>query len=122
MNDKLTAKQQRFVKSYAQGKAASEAVVEAGYNVSTKASAHSLGTDLTHNAKIQRALAKALEEEFPDAEKQALSVLRDIITDPGLRSSERVKAIETLAKIFGWNAPTKSASINVSKKLALPED
>lgn len=121
---RLTIKQQKFVELHSQGVPATEAVVQAGYNVSSKHSAQSLGSLMLANPKIQNALAHAIQEEFPNVPQMAARTLVDVLIDPEGRASDKLKAIEVLAKICGWQAPNQSANLNVTlrDKFKLPEE
>jgi len=122
--DKLTAKQQRFVAASAQGMAASEAVLAAGYNVTTRNSAESLGSRMLSQPKIQNALSASIQHRFPNVPDLAAGTLVDILVNPEGRAGDKLKAIELLCKVCGWQAPTQHASLNVSvsDKFKLPEE
>jgi phage terminase small subunit len=122
--DDLTIKQQKFVEEVAQGKPASHAVIEAGYKASTPQSAASMGHKLMTNPKVQGALSRRMAEMYPDADRDLVNLLRDIVTNPMERTGDRMKAAEMLIKVKGWYAPTKSASVNVAvkDKWKLPEE
>jgi len=121
---RLTSKQQRFVAAYSSGMSGQEAVIEAGYNVSSTESAKSLATTMLSNDKIQNALAEAIHRQFPNVPDLAANTLVDILINPEQRASDKLKAIELLAKICGWQAPSKHANLNVTlrEKFKLPEE
>lgn len=121
---KLTVKQQKFVAAHTQGMSAKDAVVAAGYNVTTDQSARSLGTIMLANPKIQNALAAAIQEEFPNVPQLAARRLVNVLIDDTTRPAEVLKAIEVLSKICGWQAPSQHASLNVTlrDKFKLPEE
>jgi phage terminase small subunit len=121
---RLTSKQQRFVAAYSSGMSGQEAVIEAGYNVSSTESAKSLATTMLSNDKIQNALAEAIHRQFPNVPDLAASTLVDILINPEQRASDKLKAIELLAKVCGWQAPSKHANLNVTlrEKFKLPEE
>ena len=122
--DKLTGKQQRFVAAYASGIPAKDAVIEAGYNVTSNESASSLATKMLSSDKIQNALENAIIKHFPNVPDMAANTLVDILINPEGRASDKLKAIELLAKVCGWQAPSKHANLNVTlrEKFKLPEE
>lgn len=120
----LTVKQQKFARGISQGKTRSEAVVDAGYNVSSKHNARIMGYQMMQKPHITNAVQAYIETEMPNLPGTAAQVLYEILLSPDSRPSDRIKAIEMLAKICGWNAPSKSVNINTkveSDKWKLPE-
>lgn len=120
----LTVKQQKFVAASLQGMPASQAVIAAGYNVTSDESAKNLGSTMMRNPKIQNALSAAIQEEFPNVPQLAARRLVNILIDDTSRAGDIIKTIELLAKICGWQAPTQHASLNVTlkEKFKLPEE
>lgn len=121
---KLTVKQQKFVAASLQGMPAKDAVIAAGYNVSSTRSAESLGSLMLGNPKIQNALAHAIQDEFPNVPQLAARRLVNILIDDTSRPSDIIKTVELLAKVCGWQAPSQHASLNVTlrDKFKLPEE
>jgi phage terminase small subunit len=124
MSKSLTGKQKRFVAAYAQGASGKEAVIQAGYNVTTDDSASSLATTMLNNPKIQNALDAAIQQQFPNVPQLAAQRLVNILIDDQSRPSDIIKTIELLSKVCGWQAPSKHASVNVTlrDKFKLPEE
>jgi phage terminase small subunit len=122
--DKLTPKQQRFVAGVATGMSGQEAVINAGYKVSSDDSAKSLAATMLNSEKIQNALALAIEIDYPNIAKRTAQTVMEVLESPETRASDKLKAIEILIKVCGWAAPTKHASVNVSvrDKFKLPEE
>ena len=122
--DKLTPKQQRFVAGVATGMEAKEAVIQAGYKVTSDESARSLATTMLNNDKIQNALVLAIEIDYPNIARRTAQTVMEVLDSPDTRASDKLKAIEILIKVCGWAAPTKHASVNVSvrDKFKLPEE
>lgn len=122
--DKLTPKQQRFVAAVSTGVPAKEAVIQAGYKVTSDASASSLATTMLNNDKIQNALALAIEIDYPNVTKRTAQTIMEVLDNPDVRPADKLKAVEILIKVCGWQAPTKHASVNVSvrDKFKLPEE
>lgn len=122
--DKLTPKQQRFVAAVATGMSGKDAVIEAGYDVSSDKSATSLANVMLNNDKIQVALAHAINIDLPNITRTTLDTIMGVLNNPDSRDSDKLKAIEILVKVCGWQAPTKHASVNVSvrDKFKLPEE
>jgi len=121
---RLTVKQQKFVAASMQGMSAKEAVVAAGYNVSSDHSAENLGYTMMSNPKIQNALSAAIQQEFPNVPQLAARRLINILIDDASRPGDIIKTVELLAKICGWQAPSQHASLNVTlrEKFKLPEE
>lgn len=122
--DKLTPKQQRFVAAVSTGIPAKEAVIQAGYKVTSDASASSLATTMLNSEKIQNALALAIEIDYPNVTKRTAQTIMEVLDNPDVRPADKLKAVEILIKVCGWQAPTKHASVNVSvrDKFKLPEE
>lgn len=122
--DKLTPKQQRFVAAVSTGIPAKEAVIQAGYKVTSDASASSLATTMLNSEKIQNALAIAIEIDYPNVTKRTAQTIMEVLDNPDVRPADKLKAVEILIKVCGWQAPTKHASVNVSvrDKFKLPEE
>jgi len=124
MSEDLTGKQKRFVAAYSQGMSGKDAVVEAGYEVTSDKSAASLATTMLNNPKIQNALDAAIQQQFPNVPQLAAQRLVNILIDDESRPSDIIKTIELLSKVCGWQAPSKHASVNVTlrDKFKLPEE
>lgn len=122
--DKLTPKQQRFVAAVSTGIPAKEAVIQAGYKVTSDASASSLATTMLNSEKIQNALALAIEIDYPNVTKRTAQTIMEVLDNPDVRPADKLKAVEILIKVCGWQAPTKHATVNVSvrDKFKLPEE
>lgn len=121
---KLTVKQQKFVAASMQGMSAKDAVIAAGYNVTSTNSAEALGSVMLKNPKIQNALSHAIQEEFPNVPQLAARRLVNILIDDTSRPSDIIKTVELLSKVCGWQAPSQHASLNVTlrEKFKLPEE
>lgn len=124
MSKNLTGKQKRFVAAYAEGRSGKDAVISAGYNVTSDQSAASLATTMLNNDKIQNALDVAIKQRFPNLPNLAADRLVNILLDDQSRPSDVIKVVELLAKVCGWQAPSKHASLNVTlrEKFKLPEE
>ena len=124
MSENLTGKQKRFVAAYSQGASGKDAVVQAGYNVTSGESAAALATTMLNNPKIQNALDAAIQAQFPNVPQLAAQRLVNILIDDESRPNDIIKAIELLSKVCGWQAPSKHASLNVTlrEKFKLPEE
>jgi len=122
--ERLTPKQQRFVAATAQGISGKDAVIAAGYNVTTDSSAESLASKMLAQPKIQNALSASITRQFPNVPDMAANTLVDILINPEGRAGDKLKAIELLCRICGWQAPSQHASLNVSvsEKFKLPEE
>jgi len=117
---RLSIRQQRFVRGVMQPSTSpAEAVIQAGYDVKDKGSAQSLAVNMMKSPRIQKAITEVLDELYPNSGNDSIRVLREIINSPAEKTADRIKAIETIAKFQGWNAPTKhqslSAKLDMSK-------
>jgi phage terminase small subunit len=122
--EKLTVKEAKFVQALVSGQAdtAREALDLAGYNPTTERSAKVMAVTIMKRPRIQAAFNEAIKAEFPDVGRDAVRTVIDIMMNDMNHPAVRLKAVEVLAKHLGWNAPTKSASLNVKAEaqLALP--
>lgn len=123
-NKPLKPKEKMFVQEVLRGASNADAVVAAGYKPSTPESKRNMGYAVSKRPHVQNALQKAIEERYPDLPKAAADTIFGIITDPSASPAMRLKAIEVLAKVFGWNAATKHQELiyNVSETFKLPEE
>jgi len=121
---KLTPKQQRFVAGIATGMDRKEAIIQAGYKVTSDDSARSLATTMLNNDKIQNALVLAIEIDYPNIARRTAQTVMEVLDSSETRAADKLKAIEILIKVCGWAAPTKHAAVNVSirDKFKLPEE
>lgn len=122
---RLTVKQKKFVKEVASGnQSLPDAVRAAGYNPSSPKSASNMAAQLLNKPHIANALDREIDRMYPDLERQATELTRGWLEDGGLRPEFKLKVLEFMAKVRGWQAPTKHARVNVdvSKKFKLPEE
>lgn len=124
MSKDLTGKQKRFVAAYAEGSSGKDAVIQAGYNVTSDKSAASLATTMLNNEKIQNALNESLKVRYPNAANLAADRLMSVLLNDESRPADVIKVVELLSKVCGWQAPSKHASVNVTlrEKFKLPEE
>jgi len=110
---RLTSKQQLFVQNYAQGMTGTDAVRAANYNVTSNNTASSVASQLLDLEHVQQALQVALVAECPDIHKISARTIYQILLSQESTATEKLKAIETLAKVFNWfNKTNKPASAN----------
>ncbi|RME59887.1 hypothetical protein D6779_03240, partial [Candidatus Parcubacteria bacterium] len=98
--------------------------VERVYNTSTRHSANSLAQHCLNNPRVRAAITDIIKSRYPNLEETVGNTLHHIMTTG--KDRDRLKAIETFLKIFGWSAPTRherlSANIKVNKDdLKLPK-
>lgn len=123
MKKYLTANEQRFVKIYATGsKTAKDAVIEAGYNVTNGNSAKSLASKVLKRERVQKALADAIEKEFPNAASMSANAIYNIIASEETSPTEKLKAIEVLIKVCGWKSQSETNQVTIKSSFALPEE
>jgi len=112
-----------FAQALATGKTPVEAAKAAGYpqgscfvnNARKRASRKDVKAMVAELQKpVKEKLAKTIEANFEWATKRLLEVGNLPIGMCNARASDKVRAIEVLAKLHGWNAPEKT---NVSGEL-----
>lgn len=107
----LTEKQQRFADFYCAEPNATKAAEAAGYSPRT---AYSQGQRLLKNAEIKKYIRDQLEAA---ADERILSVTRaraalsHIAMSPSVKDGIRVRALATLIKVAGTNAPMPPAKM-----------
>lgn len=111
---RLTVKEQKFVATIVSGNSqtATEAVRDAGYAVTSVKSAQVMANQMLKKRHIQNALSHAIEKRFPDVAGVGAEMLYNMMQDPNESSAIKLKALDTLIKVCGWAAPTKSVSLN----------
>lgn len=111
--EKLTVKQQLFVKELVTNpnQTQKEALVKAGYNPTTPASARQMAHEIFNMPKIQSAIQEEIERRYPDFSGLAADVLYQGLVNPEIPYKEKLKAVELAAKFLSWIAPTKHASL-----------
>lgn len=123
-NKKLTVKEQKFVATLVSGNSdtAKQAVLDAGYNAKPS-NAATMAKNILARPRVQNALAAAIEKRFPDIPGVGASVIYDILTNPDESSMTKLKALDYLMKLYGWQAPTKHMSMHadIGDQLALPQ-
>jgi hypothetical protein len=123
--DKLSPREKRFVEVLATGNVSNaEAVVAAGYNPKNEQNAAVMASQLLGKDKIQNALSEAITRNYPNVPDLAANTLIDVLLNPESRVSDKIKVIELLSKVCGWQAPSKHANLNVTlrEKFKLPEE
>ena len=107
----LTEKQQRFADFYCAEPNATKAAEAAGYSPRT---AYSQGQRLLKNVEVKKYIRDQLEVA---ADERILSVTRaraalsDIAMSPSVKDGIRVRALATLIKVAGTNAPMPPAEM-----------
>lgn len=105
----LTEKQRRFADAYCETANATQAAKAAGYSAKT---AYSQGERLLKNVEVKKYIRDQLEAA---ADERILSVTRvraalsDIAMSPSVKDGIRVRALATLIKAAGTNAPLPPA-------------
>lgn len=119
----LSVREERFVQEVASGKSGAEAARAAGYS-QTKGVAALAAHRLMNREHVQNRLQEVIATEYPNVTRLAAERLFGIINDSQAAPATHMKAIELLMKIFGWEAPKKSAHlrVDVDEKFKLPED
>jgi len=112
----MTAKQERFCREYLIDLNATQAAIRAGYSEKT---ANEQGSRLLANVKISKFIEtlrqeaqQRMEWTFDDSVRE----LMNVINDKKNRGNVKVKAVEVLNKMYGYDAPQKidhSGQINI---------
>jgi hypothetical protein len=118
----LSIKQERLVRGVTATpmKKAVDIVKEAGYNVKDDRSAQATYRKVLASPKVQKAIAEIFDDMYSDAGADSVRVLKQIINDPKEKPLTKIKAIETIAKFLGWNAPQKHQSLTAKVDYTLP--
>ena len=106
----LTNERQRnFAMFYAtEGLSATEAAQKAGYSAKT---AGRQGHRLLTYAKIRAAVDEIADSVYDEAimsRNHALEILTVIASDEDAHPANRIKAVDSMSKMCGWNSPDKS--------------
>lgn len=123
--EKLLPREQKFVQALASGNMSNaEAVVAAGYNPKNDTNASIMASQLLARDRVKNALDEAINKRYPNLADLAADTLVDGLINPEHRLSDKLKIIELLAKVCGWQAPSKHANVNVTlrEKFKLPEE
>ena len=114
--DRLTSKEQVFVKVIEQGQSATEAA-KIAYNPTTQRSAESLAWKVMQRDRVKTAIQTSLEDRYPDAAADIALVFREAFDMSNkVRMGDRLTAINTFAKLMNQVPATKSAQVSVSIK------
>lgn len=108
MANKLTPKQQLFVKNYiANGFNASKAAIDAGYSRKT---AVKIGSENLQKPDVKRAIEEEkakIANKIDITAEWKMSILKDIVVAEYDKPSDRLKAVEILNKMQGHDEPQK---------------
>jgi phage terminase small subunit len=119
--EKCTIRQRKFIEEVMKPDMShTQAIINAGYKPANANSAHVLAHDTLSSRNVQAAISEILKERYPDIGNDAAKVLNNILLDSEASNGDKMKAIELLAKFFGWHAPTKHQRLNASIKYKLP--
>lgn len=105
---KLTPKQERFVNEYLKDLNATQAAIRAGYSPKT---AGSIGHELLKKPEIAahvKSVSTEATKELEISMEKNLSVLKEIAYSVKTAPLTRIKAIEVINKMKGYDAPIKS--------------
>lgn len=107
MGNDLTDKQKRFCEEYVVDWNATQAAIRAGYSEKT---AHSIGNENLRKPEIKIYIDLCRIETARLAGASALAMVREllkIIKDKKTSTKDRIKAIEVVNKMLGFNEPDK---------------
>lgn len=108
MSDELTDKQRVFVHEYLKDWNATRAAAAAGYS---EATSRQQGSRLLSNVVIKKYIQEAQEDIQKVAGVSALgniSELQKMLRNPDTSERDKIKIIEVINKMLGYNAPDKS--------------
>lgn len=111
MDNNLTVKQRKFVSALAEHGNATQAAVDAGYDVQDRLSAKVIASQNLSRPTIRTALDFELAQRGLD-ETAISQVLSDVIQNG--TATEKLRAVELLMKIRGDEAPRKSVKLRMS--------
>lgn len=123
---KLKPAQQVFVmEALTPGVTPKQAAINAGYS---EKGANVTAHNLLGNQKVQNALQEKIQELYPNIQQQLASKLKEILDmdlkhhpdQDGITPGDALKAIQTYVKIFGYEAPKKTAHLSAKLTGKLP--
>jgi len=107
----LTVKQRKFVSALAEHGNATQAAVDAGYNVQDRLSAKAIGAENLAKPVVRSALEATLAQHGIDDAVIAASIAR-LLSSP--KGSDVARGLEILLKIRGDAAPKKNVQVKLS--------
>ena len=122
----LTPKQQGFVADLIETGNQAEAY-RRNYAKTTDLIATVEASKLANKPHVKEAIQEVIENKYPQLKAGVATFLHDVVTglEPDAKISDRLKAIEVLARLQGWLAPTEHNTrklvVNVDK-FKLPGD
>jgi len=128
-----TAKQAKFIREYLSGKGVQEALRDAGYKGNNLAVVGNRYLNLPH---IRAEFNRLLDEMYPNLDAKIAKFVNNIFDQekilttkatcpnckhefevemavPAIKTGDQIRMFEALARVKGWNAPSKSAQVKV---------
>lgn len=128
--ESLTIKEQKFVKEVVQHGNATQATIDAGYNVKNREVAKVTAHRLMKTPKIQNEIHRIMNELYPDLDTTTTRRLAELTEAPvkmgekdyGISAGDLLKTIQYVHKLKGYEPVTKKAvaHAHVHSKLDLP--
>ena len=117
----MTNKERHFVQVYSETGSATDAA-EAAYNTKDRRAAGKMGSKVLSRPRVQLAIATRFEEEWPDADRDIVLKLREIVTNVETSNRDAIAAIRELARLKDLYPAQKSLSIkaNIKDRFKLP--
>lgn len=122
--DKLTVKQQKFAHEHFNGKSGTQAVIAAGYNVSSENSAGVIANQLLKTPKVRSYLQTLLFTKYPEASEEGIGRMLSIIrTGKDNDAINAFKLLVTVAGLMPEKEPSKNVNVNLkANDFKLPTD
>lgn len=102
----LKPREQKLVMEVINGKDPQDAAVAVGLPARS-------GPMLMAQPRVQNAFQEQLYRLYPDVHEKISHVVMGILENPKARPGDILKAVDTLAKLLGLNAPTKHLRVGV---------
>lgn len=119
MSDKLTDKQRKFCIEYLKHWNATKAAIVAGYS---KKTAYAIGNENLKKLEIQKFIKEAQEDIQKIANISILSQLeelKEILGSKEENTRDRIRAIEVINKMLGYNAPEQYDHTSNGKEISI---
>lgn len=121
-SDKLTVREEKFVRALATTNSVKDAVIAAGSKAKNEQVAANIGTQMLARPRVQNAVQAMLERQFPNAEEEFGKIMKRV-TDLALESpklTEVVAAMRELSKVLGYQSPKQIETKSLKATIKLP--
>jgi len=111
----LTNRERHFVEELVRNPITATEAARRSYNVTTDKSAQNTGSRLMNKPSVIEALQYMYELAWPDVDRDVVNRLMNIVREGS--DSNAISAIKEVAKMRGYNQPTKSQVVKATIKL-----